>query len=475
MGLIKPINVLRRKSHVDTRLQLRDERTFARIVLPKIAVVYVGFGFVDWYSASSGDPVEFFGVRLAAVLISRVLYLLSRGRLKYGMRFMLLFSPYVFAVEYIMIKYGLVLSPYFAGLALVMLSGTMYFPVRMAIAAMVYGASILPALIWVSIHPTESVTGTMNFFLMTIGSVVLCTVNSEQIYRDFRERLILMETLARDLGRREKEIRAKADQLFKRQAFESQFSPQVVSAVLNDRASLKEMLQRNVVTVVVDIENSTLKAKTLVPTEYKNVIEEVFDVFASACLKWNITVDKFTGDGAQAFAGAPVTSTDDMFRALMASKDTLKMLRARQFSMEPRWKSPVVVRIAVCEGKALVGFLGRGTLKSFTAIGETVSFAHRLCGAAEPDSIAVYSLIHPGSIEMINIGFSAETKILSNLKGFGDQSFRVTMLRPMEEETVDADNGRCGDCQTPLVLEDSVSGLPRIVCPGCQSRRLQAA
>ncbi|HLD99604.1 MAG TPA: adenylate/guanylate cyclase domain-containing protein [Bdellovibrionota bacterium] len=477
-GVIKPLSSLKAKSHVHTRLQLRDEHAYARKLLPWIAVLFILFGVVDEYSAPEGNLLFYVGIRVLAVAVSRGLFLLSRGRYRYGFRTFLAVAPFMYVVEYIMISEGLSLSPYFAGLSLILFSATTLFPTRAPVAIHIYVATMAPAILWTVLHPFERPSDTLNFLLMSIGTVLLGVINSAQVYREYVERLVAREALARDLGKREKEVRHKTEELLKRRTFESQFSPQVVKAVLNDSSSLSEMKKRDVVVIVIDIENSTMKAKTLDPTPYKEVVEEVFDVFSSACLKWNVTVDKFTGDGAQAMAGAPVPSEDRLERAMNACADTIRMLESRKDSLQLLWKGPLNVRFSVSEGPALVGFLGRGTLKSFTAIGETVSFAHRLCSTPPPWTVAAFSRRAGG----FDSGFiqnwqdwEIQSTVVSGLKGFVDQEFRVKFLKlkASGEQAVDA--GRCSHCQTPLVVTETANGLPKVFCPGCESRHANAA
>jgi hypothetical protein len=235
------------------------------------------------------------------------------------------------------------------------------------------------------------------------------------------------------------------------------------------------MQERHVAVAVIDVIGSSARTKQIDPKDYKEVIEEVFDVFSSACLRWDVTVDKFTGDGAQAFAGAPTTSHNDTLRALMACRDTIQMLEGRSLALTRRWGEPLQIRSAVCEGSALVGFIGRGTLKSYTAIGETVSFTHRLCAAGVPGKIVCYSLSAHGSLEIPHSGFDREFRPVSNLKGFGNEKFQVAFLSPSKQHEAMIDNGRCGVCGTPLILDEEPNGLPKLTCPGCQARAERAA
>lgn len=477
MRLVKSIRTHRQRSHLNTRLELRDERTYFRIFLKWLAPIYVVFAFVD--SLTTGASFwGFLTFRLGMVALATLSYLLLRGRVRYDLRLFFLTAPYVFSVEYLMIHHSLTLSPYFAGFALVMFVSTIFFPMRLRAAAPHHALCVVPIVFWYALHPLVSRGDTVNVLLMSIGTALVCAANASQLNSDLRRRLIAQEILARDLGKRQKEVWEKAGELVRRKAFESQFSPQVVSAVLHQGSAAIDMRQQDVVIVVIDVVGSTQKATTLPPADYKEVIEEVFDVFSSACLRWNVTVDKFTGDGAQAFAGAPVSAPDDLARALMSARDTLQMLAVRSFTLRRRWREVLRVRTAVCEGRALVGFLGRGSLKSFTALGDSVSFAHRLCAAGEPGKVSAYSRRRDIGLDPPEADWHVETREISGLKGFEGRSFKVNLLEPMSQHPTRAilvDNGRCPNCRTPLILDETPTGLPKLVCPGCVARTGEAA
>jgi adenylate cyclase len=469
MPLIKSVFSLRKSSHVETRLELRDERLYFRIVLRMMLLpFFISFAAVDAL-ATGQDLADFAILRTLAAGTATALFLLLRSRTHYGVRHFIVTGPWVFTVEYIMIKYDLTHSPYFAGFGLVLFGSSMFFPTKLRRSLPHYLACIAPICVWYAYFPM-AFADNLIMYLMAIGTALICAFNASQLHEDLRRKFMAQETISRDLGKRQLEVWKKANELLKRKAFESQFSPQVVSAVLAQGSRVLEMSQRKIVALVIDVEGSTAKAKALDPISYKTVIEEVFDVFSSACLRWNVTVDKFTGDGAQAFAGAPVEGEDDLQRALFAAKDTLQMLRVRNFSLGKRWDGPLRVRIAACEGTALVGFLGRGSLKSFTAIGDTVSFAHRLCANGEPGWIACYSLSQGKSPELSADDWNIRQRDVGGLKGFGDRVFSISLASPNTSSSILVDNGRCPKCETPLILEESPSGSAALYCPGCAAR-----
>src|SRR5947209_2604643 len=102
MRLLKSKFSLRAKDRFQTQFALREERIFAQVVVPFVAPIFVAFAFVDGVASQKLSLWDCIAIRLAAVVLSAISYLLARSRAVYGLRFFLLLSPYLFAVQWIM-------------------------------------------------------------------------------------------------------------------------------------------------------------------------------------------------------------------------------------------------------------------------------------------------------------------------------------------------------------------------------------
>ena len=153
------------------------------------------------------------------------------------------------------------------------------------------------------------------------------------------------------------------------------------------------------------------------------------------------------------------------------------MLRARESDLNRRWEGPLNVRFAAVRGTALVGFIGRGSMKSFTAVGESVSFTHRLAGAVEPWSLGYYDSLGVDSRAVKMLDFEHHIRTVSGLKGFGSDEFKISICKVYDRTVPEVDYGRCDICSTPMTLDEDPMGMPKISCPGCLARApvLQAA
>jgi adenylate cyclase len=98
------------------------------------------------------------------------------------------------------------------------------------------------------------------------------------------------------------------------------------------------------------------------------------------------TVDKFTGDGLMAIFGAPVPHEDHARRAVAAA---LEIVAAGRAVRAPYLPEGFRVGCGVSTGEMVVGNIGSERRLDYTAIGDTVNTAARLCEEAEGGQVLV--------------------------------------------------------------------------------------
>lgn len=467
--LVASVFSMRKKDRRAALLELREEREITRRLFVKESPVYISFFLVDGLMLGSGALLSCFVIRLFSAVFAQIGYLLLRGRTPHFVRYTWVFGCYMAGLQYIMISNHLQNSTYFSGLNLLMLTSAQLFMKSIPFFFLSSLVASLPTFLCFafdySIDRSTAVLG----ICMLFGACVRSALTSGRLRKVEIENIESKLMLQQSLRSREQEVREKANELIKRRKFESQFSPQVISDVLQNMNRYETLSLHRVSVLVCDIVDSTPKANSLEPKAYSEVVEEIFDIISAGCLKWDLTIDKFTGDGAQAFAGSPRSHPDDFARAVRAAGEILQLLSGRRDYLELRWEDPVRLRFGICEGEALVGFLGKGSTKSFTAIGANVSLAHRLCAESPPGRIIVYSLLNNKNFfDLLPLeDLHKRTREVSKVKGFEDLVFKTAELWP-REQTRDAPHfGRCETCSTPLVLLENQSGIPKIICPSC--------
>jgi len=97
------------------------------------------------------------------------------------------------------------------------------------------------------------------------------------------------------------------------------------------------------------------------------------------------TLDKFLGDGLMCLFGAPLSKGTD---ALNAVRTAVEMQQTLQM-LNKDFEKPLHMGIGINTGKAVVGYMGATRRMDYTAIGDVVNVASRLCAAAAPNQILV--------------------------------------------------------------------------------------
>lgn len=124
-------------------------------------------------------------------------------------------------------------------------------------------------------------------------------------------------------------------------------------------------------------------------TEPEAVVE-VMNAFLGAAVeivfRFGGAVDKFTGDGLMAIFGAPVPTPDHPQRAVRAALDIAALGGGVRRSALP---APLLVGCGVNSGEMVIGSIGSERRLDYTAMGDAVNLARRLCDEAAGGQVLV--------------------------------------------------------------------------------------
>ncbi len=321
---------------------------------------------------------------------------------------------------------GGITSPYVAGLNLLALA-IVFFPLKRNATAIAIGLIYLPYSILCALSsPSSEIARGMaiNFFFI-FSTVVISSVIRFYLETLRGKELTARSRLHKELEAREAIIQRKTEQAVRLTELTRQFSPQVVQMIREGKTHLSDTKITPICTVFIDIVNSTVRMNEIDSKEFNQTITLFMDDVMRTFLKYDLTIDKFLGDGVLAFANAPVPHRDYVQRVVEAALTVRQTIASKQLTYQKLWRRRFEVRMGIAVGEANVGFYGtRNSVKSYTAIGKVVNLAARLCSQAQPSQI----LIEKAVATAVGTNYRTEAQPAVVLKGFETEEVKVLAL-----------------------------------------------
>jgi adenylate cyclase len=174
----------------------------------------------------------------------------------------------------------------------------------------------------------------------------------------------------------------------RRNNLERFLSPRVVDEVISKEGTIElGGTKREIAALFSDIRGFTGLAEKMAPVDVVSMLNEYFTEMAEVIFQHDGTLDKYVGDEIMAVFGAPVQAHDHAVRAVKVALEMQKSLRL----MRERWtgsgQPAFEIGIGVATGTAIAGYIGSPRRMEFTAIGDIVNVARRLCSQAEPGQV----------------------------------------------------------------------------------------
>jgi adenylate cyclase len=191
-------------------------------------------------------------------------------------------------------------------------------------------------------------------------------------------------------------------------------SPAVAEAVVKGQVELLRVGRlAEVTSLFADIRGFTSMAEADSPQETVAMLNTFFTGMANCVFKNEGNLDKFIGDCVMAVWGPPSSHPDDAMRALKAALEMQQEITMINKQRAEAGKAPIQVGIGVNTGPAVVGYMGSNERHEFTAIGDSVNIASRLCGLAKGGEV----LVTESTIKRAGPGFLVEPVSMLTVKG----------------------------------------------------------
>ncbi|MBL4632325.1 MAG: FHA domain-containing protein [Kofleriaceae bacterium] len=189
-----------------------------------------------------------------------------------------------------------------------------------------------------------------------------------------------------------------------RRDFERLLPPEIVEQVISGKVQLQRGGELRETTVLFsDIRGFTQWSEKHQPAHIVSILNDYFELMVDAIHRHHGTLDKFMGDGIMALFGAPIAHDNDPLNAVLCSLDMLKGLATLNEKLTSLGQEEVAIGIGINNGPIIAGYMGSSKSMEYTAIGDHVNLAARLCGAAVPGQILLSDRTYDAVKEHVNV------------------------------------------------------------------------
>ena len=207
--------------------------------------------------------------------------------------------------------------------------------------------------------------------------------------------------------------------------FERYVAPEIVKEILKEGTDSLQLGGKlcDIAVLFVDVRGFTSMSERLNPELVVSVLNRYLSVTAECIMRNNGTLDKFIGDAAMAFWGAPVHQEDPIFLAVKTAMEIIESVEKVSAEFYDSIGEKLCVGVGVHFGPAVVGNIGGGIRMDYTAIGDTVNTASRLESKAPGGTVYISRAVADALGDRIKT-----TSLGTSIKLKGKSDFEVLVL-----------------------------------------------
>jgi adenylate cyclase len=180
-----------------------------------------------------------------------------------------------------------------------------------------------------------------------------------------------------------------------RAQFQRLLSPNLVDQIVQGKLQLEKGGALSEVTMLFsDIRGFTSMSESRAPQEIVRMLNEYFELMVDVIFKYEGTLDKFVGDEIVALFGAPVPMPQAELKAVQCALDMLTVLSEFNRTRVSEGQHEIKIGIGINTGTVVTGAIGSSRALQYTAIGDAVNTASRLCSVAQADQVILSELTY---------------------------------------------------------------------------------
>ncbi len=154
--------------------------------------------------------------------------------------------------------------------------------------------------------------------------------------------------------------------------------PVVAKALNKTDENLFEGEMRHVAALFCDIRSFTSISEELQPRQVVRFLNDFYSVMTVVIKKYGGSVNMFIGDEIFAVFGAPLSTTNNERRAVLAAIEMIEKIKHLNEKYQPDFRRPIQVGIGVNSGEVVAGNMGSEEKIEYSVSGDTVNTAKRL-------------------------------------------------------------------------------------------------
>jgi adenylate cyclase len=193
-------------------------------------------------------------------------------------------------------------------------------------------------------------------------------------------------------------------------------APQVAELVEgSDQEALLDSHRTEVVVIFCDLRGFTSFSGVAEPEEVMGLLQEYYEALGAIITRYEATLTCFMGDGLMLLLNAPVPCPEPALRGVRMAAEMQSSVQSLMTGWRARGHA-VGFGVGLAKGPATVGRIGYEGRNDYTAIGNVVNLASRICAAAEDGQI----LIDAAAAAEVGDGFGLTPLGTRPLRGFAE-------------------------------------------------------